>query len=159
MVTTLRRKQNRLPLPNYSDTHAYLLTLCCGKRRRELNDALVTFCLEKLRAVAIKHKSGVLMYCFMTDHVHLLLFAAHPTFLLAFVRDFKQITGFMFKARTGRHLWQKSYHDHILRSDESVLRVAQYIAENPVRAGLVATAADYPYTGSFVWERSAVVEG
>ena len=159
MVSTFRRKQNRLPLPNYADTHAYLLTLCCEKRRREFNDALVTFCLEKLRAVAIRHKVDVLVYCFMPDHVHLLLFAAHPAFIPAFVRDFKQITGFTFKTRTGRRLWQKSYHDHILRSEESVHRAARYTAANPVRAGIVAAPAEYPYTGSFVWDRSAVVEG
>lgn len=76
-----------------------------------------------------------------------------------FLRDFKQITGFTFKKRTGRTLWQKSYHDHIFRSEESVRRAAQYIAANPVRAGIVANQAEYPYTGSFVWDRSAVVEG
>ncbi len=159
MVTTFRRKQNRLPLPNYADTHVYLLTLACEKRRLEFNDALVTFCLEKLSAIAIKHKVGILAYCFMPDHLHLLAYAANPSFVPAFVRDFKQVTGFMFKARTGRTLWQKSYHDHILRSEESARRAAQYIAANPVRAGIVADPAEYPYTGSFVWDRSAVVEG
>jgi REP element-mobilizing transposase RayT len=159
MVTTFRRKQNRLPLPNYADTHVYLLTLACEKRRREFNDALVTFCLEKLSAVAIKHRVGVLAYCFMPDHLHLLAYAANPSFVPAFVRDFKQIAGLMFNARTGRTLWQKSRHDHILRSEESARRAAQYIAANPVRAGIVGDPAEYPYTGSFVWDRSAVVEG
>lgn len=159
MVTTFRRKQNRLPLPNYAYTHAYLLTLACDKRRREFNDAPVAFCLDKLRAAALKHRVGVLLYCFMPDHLHLLLYSANPTFIPGFLRDFKQVTGHTFKRRTGRTLRQKSYHDHILRSDESARRAAKYVAANPVRAGVVAKPGDYPYTGSFVWERSVFVEG
>ncbi len=159
MVTAFWRKQNRLPLPNYAETHAYLLTLACEKRRREFNGALVGFCLEKLRGGAAKRKVHVLAYCFMPDHPHLLVYSENPAFVPAFLRDFKQITGFTFKKRTGRTLWQKSYHDHILRSEESVRRAARYIVANPVRAGIVSNPADYPYTGSFVWERSTVVEG
>lgn len=159
MVIAFRRKQNRLPLPNYADTHAYLLTLACDKRRREFNNALVAFCLHKLRAVALKHRASVLLYCFMPNHLHLLLYSANPTFIPGFLRDFKQVTGYTFKRRTGRTLWQKSYHDHILRSDESLLDAARYILHNPVTAGLVTSPGDYPFTGSFVWERSVFVEG
>ncbi len=32
--------------------------------------------------------------------------------------------------------------------------VARYVLENPVRAGLVQTAAEYPYSGSLVWEKT-----
>jgi hypothetical protein len=46
-----------------------------------------------------------------------------------------------------------------LRSDEDVVVVARYIFGNPVRAGLVAEASQYPFSGSFVWGPGAVVEG
>jgi hypothetical protein len=45
-------------------------------------------------------------------------------------------------------LWQKSYHDHILRKEEAVADVVRYILENPVRAGLVDSIGEYPHAWS-----------
>ena len=45
-------------------------------------------------------------------------------------------------------LWQDGYWDRVLRPDEDVVPVADYIAMNPVRAGLVERPEDYPYVFS-----------
>ena len=87
----------------------------------------------------------------MPDHVHLLLEGAQESDLPRFIQDFKQRTAFEYRRTLGQFLWQKSYYDHILRKEEDVRDVARYIIGNPVRAGLVATAKDYPYIGSFEW--------
>jgi REP element-mobilizing transposase RayT len=42
-------------------------------------------------------------------------------------------------------LWDKGFHDHALRRDESLEKVGRYIIANPVRAGLVENPMDYPY--------------
>ena len=47
-------------------------------------------------------------------------------------------------------LWQRAYHDHALHSDEDVVAVARYIVANPIRAGLVRQAGDYPLWNA-VW--------
>lgn len=44
-----------------------------------------------------------------------------------------------------RRLWAPGFHDHALRSEESLLQCARYIVLNPVRAGLVRRCADYPF--------------
>ncbi|HEY4270535.1 MAG TPA: hypothetical protein VGM65_00875 [Candidatus Udaeobacter sp.] len=41
--------------------------------------------------------------------------------------------------------------DHLLRNDESYTQKWEYVRENPVRAGLVPLAADWPYQGEFVF--------
>ncbi|MCY1446959.1 hypothetical protein D9M71_635550 [compost metagenome] len=41
-------------------------------------------------------------------------------------------------------IWQKGFHDHALRHDEDLQDVARYIVANPLRAGLVKRAGDYP---------------
>ena len=74
------------------------------------------------------------------------------------MHDFKQATGHLFSKRASGRLWQDGYYDHIVRSEEGVLRVARYIAANPVRAGLVPDAAAYPFTGSLDWKRGVIVE-
>jgi hypothetical protein len=43
--------------------------------------------------------------------------------------------------------WQKTFFDHLLRSSESYSEKWNYVRENPVRAGLVASAEDWPYVG------------
>jgi REP-associated tyrosine transposase len=159
MATSFRRKPNRLPMEVYHGPRVYSLTLACQHRRRWFLDArLVAECVEALRVAAQVHNARVYAYCFMPDHLHLLVHGGARTFLPDLMHDFKQVTGYAFGKATGRDLWQDGYYDHIVRSEEGVLRVARYIAANPVRAGLVADAAAYPYTGSLDWERASLVE-
>jgi len=40
-------------------------------------------------------------------------------------------------------VWEEESFDHVLRSDESLKEKSEYIRQNPVRAGLVATPEDY----------------
>ena len=87
----------------------------------------------------------------MPDHLHLLLVATtEGSDLVAFMRLFKQLSGYSFQDSTGDNwaLWQKSYYDHVLRQEEDIRSVAEYIRGNPVRAGLVENAHDYPFSGS-----------
>ena len=46
-----------------------------------------------------------------------------------------------------RPVWQDAFHDHALRRDENVAACVRYLLENPVRAGLVTDAGEYPYRG------------
>ena len=39
-----------------------------------------------------------------------------------------------------RPLWQSEFFDHVIRSADSYTEKWNYVRENPVRAGLVATA-------------------
>lgn len=65
-----------------------------------------------------------------------------------FMRDVKQRTSYQaIRLGTGR-LWQDGYHDRIVRQDEDVAAYVDYILQNPVRAGLVKRAEDYPYASS-----------
>jgi REP element-mobilizing transposase RayT len=105
-----------------------------------------------LRTSADEHGMEVLAYCLMPDHVHLLLAAREKADLPVFMRTFKQRTGYYCKKALGWDgpFWQKSYYDHILRSEERLESVAGYVWANPVRAGLVEDADGYPFSGSLV---------
>ena len=43
-------------------------------------------------------------------------------------------------------VWQEESFDHVLRSSESLREKADYICQNPVRAGLARRGADYPWS-------------
>ena len=118
-------------------------------RRPHFSDArFVRFCIKTLGEEAGTHQFEVLAYCFMPNHVHLLVVGLTATsHLKPFMQQFKQITGFAFKQEQGVSLWHRSYHDRVLRQEESIHAVAAYIWANPVRGGLVQNAVDYPYSG------------
>ena len=42
-------------------------------------------------------------------------------------------------------VWQPQYHDHAIRTDESLKEVTLYCLHNPVRAKLVNDFHDYPF--------------
>jgi len=46
--------------------------------------------------------------------------------------------------RSGK-VWQEEYLDHVIRNSDSLLEKIEYVVENPVRAGLVQNAAEYPW--------------
>jgi hypothetical protein len=51
--------------------------------------------------------------------------------------------------RGDRRLLAEGFYDHALRKEEDIRVVAEYIINNPVRAGLVKEWRDYPFS----WHR------
>lgn len=43
--------------------------------------------------------------------------------------------------------WQKGFFDHVMRSEESYSQKWHYVANNPIRAKLIAHPKDWPYQG------------
>ena len=64
------------------------------------------------------------------------------------MRTWKQRTGFDWKGRTGTRLWQKGFHDRVLRDSDDTRAVVRYVLENPIRAGLVRQGNEYRWLGS-----------
>ena len=86
----------------------------------------------------------------MPDHMHLLLEGtSDDADLREAVRAWKQRTGYDWKQRTGSRLWQPGFHDRVMRDGDDARAVVAYVLRNPVRAGLVKTARDYRWSGSF----------
>jgi len=155
MAPAFRRKRNRLPLDSYNGVRAYFLTLTSAQRKPIFRDqGMVAACLGELDLSSERRGFTVLVYCFMPDHLHLLVQGDDEADLPWFVKDFKQRTGYAYRRANAKTLWQKSYHDHVVRTEEDVEDIARYIVGNPVRASLADAPADYPYSGSFVWGRS-----
>ena len=88
----------------------------------------------------------------MPDHLHVLAAAeSEGSDFRAFVKRFKQTTGFAYRRATQQALWQPGYHERILRGDEATEAVVRYILENPIRAGLAKALGEYRFAGSDVY--------
>ena len=141
----------RLPATEYIGKKTHFLTLCCASRAVHLsNPRLCKWLLSLLAEESSTAGFLIPAYCFMPDHLHLLVEGiSSVSNLLAFIKVFKHKSGELFHHKTGRILWQKKFYDHILRSSDSLGAVAWYIWLNPVRKGLAAKAGEFPFAGSF----------
>ena len=146
--------QSRLRLSPRLKHFDYLGPLTCSltlvTRQRVplfLRPELSEICLQCLDQSSRRYGITVHAYCLMPDHAHLLVEVPEGVSLKNFVRHFKQLSGYALKRETGFSAWQISYYDHILRDEESLLDVACYIWDNPVRRSLVKDRGEYPFSG------------
>lgn len=149
-----RRKNIRLPASSYLGHQWYFLTMCTEGRAIRFDDRfLVERLLGLLAKVCGTQDFVVPAYCFMPDHLHLLVTGTNDSSdMLRFSKDFKQRSAYSYKQQTGARLWQKKSYDHILRKDESWQCVVWYIWMNPVRKDLCQRPEDWPYSGSFTMD-------
>lgn len=130
-----------------------------GRTPAFADDHLAQFVLDELRRVSTSYHFEVLAYTIMPDHVHLVVQSPGERSVLDFIRDFKQRPGFRYKQATHRTLWQKGSHDRVVRKSAHIPDYMTYVFQNPVRRGLVREAIEYRWSGSFVWDRSVMMEG
>ena len=134
----------------FTEAPVYFITTCTEKRRYLLaNDATH----EIFRCFCILARDrGVLVgrYVLMPDHLH--LFVCIPPGAVGLSMWMKSMKNTMSKHWRGNGIeaphWQKGFFDHLIRSGESHAEKWKYVRENPVRAGLVEKAEDWPYAGA-----------
>lgn len=104
--------------------------------------------LDLLGEYAPKHKVAIHAYVLMPNHFHLLATPADeeglPAMMQAIGRRYVQ----GFNRRHGRvgALWEGRYRGTVVDSDRYLLACMAYIDLNPIRAGMVAKPADYPWS-------------
>jgi len=87
----------------------------------------------------------------MANHVHLLIrpvIAPHrllKSLKGATAREANRLLG-----RTGQPFWQKESYDHWVRNEIELGRIRRYIENNPVKAGIVRDAREYPWSSAGV---------
>jgi hypothetical protein len=68
------------------------------------------------------------------------------------MRLIRKRTTLSYQALQDGRLWQDAYHERVLRNEEQTKTVIAYLLNNPVRAGLVASAKEYPFSWSVDYE-------
>jgi putative transposase len=102
-----------------------------------------------LREHATKTLVIVHAYCFMPDHVHLVISPSDACSITTFVGQLKNLVQrAAWKLGVEGSFWQTSFWDHFLRKEEDIETVVAYVLNNPVRKGLVEDWRAYPYCGS-----------
>ena len=138
----------RLRYGRYSCTgNAYSLTTTTLGREPFFDDATnVAILVDALHFVERAGFSHSLAWVVMPDHLHWLMALRKGT-LADCMSLLKSRSSRLLNHQLGRRgaLWQHGYHDHAVRTDESLHEKAMYIMANPVRAGLACVVGEYPY--------------
>ena len=122
-----------------------------GNRREDVffSDSDRRVYLDFLGKYAAQHRLDIIAYCLMTNHVHLVatprteksLSNALKPVHLRYTQHVNWTHGL-----SGR-LWQGRFFSCAL-DDAHLLSAVRHVERNPVRAGLVARAEDYPWSSA-----------
>ena len=153
------RKRNRLKDYDYTSNGAYFITICTKDRKNIFWDkSQPDFVGEdiilppdnvqlsphgKIAEEAIKAipkyypHIELLQYVIMPNHVHMILFIPYdseritssPTSILTAVGQMKRYVS----KKIGTAIWQRSFHDHVIRDKNDYEKISKYIYENPIK--------------------------
>ena len=160
IVDKIIARKHRLHASLYTGCVRSSFTLCLENKHELFRDGRIVeeFKRRFIESLEINHCRDW-VYIFMPDHFHTVLEGKNEEAdLLKAVVYFKQSTGYWMRINLGGHKWQKSYYDHIVRSEDDLKKLLFYILENPVRKGLVKKWQDYPFSGSTSMDINNFVE-
>jgi putative transposase len=148
------KKRIRLKHFEYKGNYRYFITLCTyDKKPIFTSKSSISWLIDVLRKQSKTFGFKIWAYCFMPDHLHLLIEGEKSdSDMKRFISSYKQHTGYHYKKKTSSRLWQINYYEHVLRSEEDTINVANYIFANPVRKGIVEDYTQYEFLGSFEYD-------
>ncbi|MBE6756822.1 MAG: hypothetical protein E7555_10250 [Ruminococcaceae bacterium] len=145
-----KRKPTRLKRYDYSAPGAYFITICTQNRKQILSK--ISIVGEGLRALPkneltktgnvvknavdfinkVYQNISVDKYVIMPNHVHLLISITGGHGDPPLPQIIGQFKSFTQKSYTEK-LWQRSFHDHIIRGDKDYEKIWEYIDTNVLR--------------------------
>ncbi|WP_221030321.1 REP-associated tyrosine transposase [Actomonas aquatica] len=146
-----RRPPRIVPFAN--EAPIYFVTFCTIRRKNALATPAIHTAFRAFSTRAQdQHGVAVGRYVIMPDHIHLFVsLSPAAASLSSWVGSLKRHLSRTWVKAGGRlPLWQQSFFDHLLRSDESYQTKWTYVWQNPVRAHLCLNAEDWPYAGEIV---------
>ena len=147
------RKPNRLTEYHYGTPNAYFITVCTDNRRNlfwhnvgasiarpkdvqlsrygAIVDEAIRNIPRHYPAVSLDH------YVVMPNHIHLLLQInsdrdGRPMVAPTISTVIQQMKGAVSK-RVGFPIWQKGFHDHVIRGENDYREIWEYIENNPAK--------------------------
>ena len=154
-----KRKPNRLESYDYSRFGVYFLTFCTKNRKCILSRIVGGGVLDapypdltKMGRIVEKRIQSMnevygdiktTKYVIMPNHVHLLVSvqpesegygpSGTPAPTNALIPQYISTLKRMCNKEIGENIWQRSFHDHVIRGEKDFQMIWQYIDTNPAR--------------------------
>lgn len=150
-----KRKRNRLEDRDYSLDGYYFITICVkdrwpilcrGEHRSPVESPMPLsevgeFVQQGIEQIPTRYPTvRVDKYVIMPNHIHMILVLCGkdgrtmcaPTPNPSISSIIKMLKEYVTKS-LGYSIWQKSFHDHIIRGESDYLRIREYIETNPAK--------------------------
>jgi REP element-mobilizing transposase RayT len=122
----------------------------CADRARGLEAEAKTIVAEALLWLRSQDRIGLHGFVVMRDHFHALLSVRAGVRLSQVMHSLNSFTAKRINALRGQTgaVWQGGFREDAMHDLETAEKALQYMADNPVRAGVAATPADYPWSSA-----------
>lgn len=122
-----------------------------GNRREDVffHDDDKQLYLEWLTDYCLKHQVTILAYCLMDNHIHLVLIPETADGLQKVLKPLHMRYAQYINKQHGwtGHLWQGRFFSSALDEPHTYSAI-RYVERNPVEAGMVEKAEDYPWSSA-----------
>jgi len=141
----------------------HFVTFSTHQRRRFLEpDRSREIVLETLQGLLVSHgTTGCTGFVVMPNHVHAILFGGPDFQISKFIQVWKKTSSYRIKQFYREHMdhyralcpedspvWQASFYDSNLASDEKINEALDYMHENPVAAGLCSCPVEWLWSSA-----------
>ncbi|MGD0870896.1 MAG: transposase [Bryobacteraceae bacterium] len=157
-----RPARNAHPENILSSTRTFFATTKTSQGRPLLqSERNATLMIDVLRSYVAAGKFRLHDFVVMPDHVHVLLTVGADMTIEKAMQFIKGGFSYRLKKECGYlgEVWQRGFSEVRVESRESFLKHRQYLAANPVKAGLVDSAEKYPYCFAYLASRKGQGRG
>ncbi len=145
------RKNTRLSTFDYSSGGHYFITICTHERTcffGEVIDGemLLNSCGEMVASMWAEiprrfNQAHLDAYIVMPNHIHGIIVLEEGLSLSSVIQTFKSVctNGYIRGVHNQewkkfyQALWQRSFYDHVIRNQKDLLRIQEYIVNNPLQ--------------------------
>ena len=160
-----KRKPRRLKGYDYSTQGAYFITICTHNRKHlfsnivgtihELSENKLTqygeFAKQVIEILPDRFNVSIPKYVIMPNHIHLIIeiynndknrairespLQYHRSVIDKMIGFLKMNVSKKIHAADNEKIWQRSYHDHIIRGEKDYQKISEYIDTNPIKWNL-----------------------
>jgi len=124
-----KRKEIRLKSYNYKSNGYYFITICTYrgkpyiKKYEEIIEEILLSLPERFSGLTID------WYILMPTHLHMIfVFNETKKDLSEIIRTFKALV----TRNTRMKFWQRNYYEHVIRNEDALLKIREYIQNNPL---------------------------
>ena len=126
-------------------------------RRLLQSERNATLLIDVLRAYVAARKFQLCDFVIMPDHIHLLITVEREMTIEKGMQLIKGRFSYLLKKEHGYlgEVWQRGFSEVRVDNPQSVSAHRDYIAQNPVKAGLATQPGEYPYCFEYLATKKA----
>ena len=144
----------------YNGCYAHVFTRAIEKRKIFQEDEDFYFFKRRIAAIKMEYQFKVYHYCLMQTHFHLIVKIEDIGRFSEGIKVVKKDYAHRYNKKHRRFgaVWRDRYKSKIIEDEAYLNACGRYVENNPVEAGMVEQASDWPHSSSRHYELGSTDE-